>query len=299
MQTSSIVRLRVSLYSRFIAFFRALFPLAFGTLAIVSAFEFALTSTEEPLETRTIVALIGWHAGGLGLVLGWLMMRTAVVRRAQLVIGDEGVRLEHKGMLRLPLVIGKPTIKLAAVETETPRRRFGFRDTKRFNLHATSEDSHRLPEWLYSRTSGSPFPLLSHVTDPPNVALLFNDPISTYQARRTTKVFPVKGPVHVVRPRQETRGLLLRVRDSEKAKRAFEEHGLLGTLTVREVEEAAPGVAQRDRARARSTRANLLAAAIIALNLVGPALAEGEFGPSERSLLRSALEIASSLIGAS
>ncbi len=295
----SPLRLRISFYSRFVAFFRGFFPLTFGTLAIVSAFQYALTRTDEPLQARTIVALIGWHAGSLGLALGWLMMRTAVVRRARLMVDEGGVRLEHKGMLRLPLVISKATIKLAAVETDPPRRRFGLRDSKRFHLPTTLESSNRLPEWLYSRSSGSPFPLLSHVTDPPNVALLFNETISTYQARRTTKVFPVKGPVHMVRPRLQTRGLMLRVADPEAARNAFEEHGLLGTLTAREVEQVAPGVAQRDRARARSTRANLLTAAIIALNLLGPALAEGHFGPSERSLFRSAVESALRFFGAS
>lgn len=296
-EAPSIVPLRVSLYSRFIAFFRALFPLAFGTFVVVSALDFAITSTEEPLNGRTVAALLGWHLGVLGMALGWLMMRTAVVRRPRLTLDNEGLTIEHRGMLRVPLSIKREMIQLAAVETDTPRRRFGRSESRRFNLPAAPDGSPRRPEWLYSRTSGSPFPLLSHVSDPPNVALVFSEPLSPYPARRTAKIFPVKGPVHILRPRQQTRGLLLRVRDPEVARRVFEQHGLLGTMTVQEVEGVAPGVAQRDRARARSTRANLLAAAIVGVNLLGPALAQRRLGPSEQSLVRSALELTLSYIG--
>lgn len=296
-ETPSIVPLRISFYSRLIAFFRALFPLAFGTFVLVSALNFAITNADEPLQARTLAALLGWHVGMLGLALGWLMMRTAVVRRPRLTIGHEGVRIEHKGMLRLPLSVEKETIRIAAVERDTPRRRFRRADSRRFKLSHAPEGDPRRPEWLYSRAGGSPFPLLNHVSDPPNVALVFTEPLSPYQARRTTKLFPVKGPVHVLRPRQQTQGLLLRVPDPEVARRAFEHYGLLGVMTAREVEEVAPGVAQRDRARARSTRANLLAAAIIALNLLGPVLAERRLGPSEKSLLRSGVEIEVTYIG--
>jgi hypothetical protein len=297
LEAPSVVPLRVSFYSRCVAFFRALFPLAFGTYIVVAALHFAITQTDQPLPGRTIAAVLGWHVGLLGVALGWLMMRTAFVRGARVTIGDEGVDIVHKGMLRLPLMIKKETIKLAAVDGEAPRRRFRRTESGRFRLSPVPQATSPWPEWLYSRGGGSPFPLLGHVGEPPNVALIFTQPMNPYQARRTAKIFPVKGPVHILRPRQLTRGLLLRVRDPEAARRAFERQGLLGAITVREVEEVAPGVAQRDRARARRTRADLIAAAIIGVNLLAPALAERQLGPSEKSLLRSVAEVASRCFG--
>jgi hypothetical protein len=292
-----VVPLPVSFYSRLIAFFRALFPLLLATYVVAGTLDYAFTSSDASLRGRVLLGLLGLHAGMLAVALGWLMMRTAVARRPHLMVGNEGVTVRHKGMLRLPLVIPRERIRLVAVEAEPPRRQSRFRESKRFRLVSDSESNPQVPEWLYSRTGGSPFPLLSHVSDPPNVAFLFTEPTTIYQARRTTKVFPVKGPVHMVRQRQQTHGLLLRVRDSDLARRAFEQQGLLGSIGPREVEQVTPGVAQRDRARARSTRADLLAAAIVGLNVLGPVLAEGRFGPVQRSLLRDVGAIAWGCLG--
>jgi hypothetical protein len=110
---------------------------------------------------------------------------------------------------------------------------------------------------------------------------MFNRPVPVGNARRTLKILAAKGPIHVVRPRQETHGLMLRVADPEQARRAFHQHELLGSVTARDVLAVSPGQAQYERARTYNTRANLLVAGLIFLNMGGPMLARGA-GPADQ-----------------
>ncbi len=265
-----------------IAFLRALIPLLTG-LAIVVAVIVESLRADGSLDGRFALLVSGWHLGATMSCLGVLMMRTAFVRRPHLVVDPEGLTIHQSGILKRPLRFPQRDIRVAAIDASVPPRQFriGLRDHRRFPVSAPPGYQGRpLPEWLYSRVGGSPFPLISHLGDPPNVLLMFNRPVPVDNARRTLKILAAKGPIHVVRPRQETHGLMLRVADPEQARRALHQHELLGEVTTRDVLAVGPGQAQFERARTYNTRANLLVAGLIVLNVGGPMLVEG-VGPAD------------------
>ncbi len=277
--------LRVSLYSRVIAFFRALWPLLGVWIAVSIVIQ--EIDPDESLGASFALLAVMWHAGAAGAFLGLLMLHAAFTRKAHLQVDPEGVTIHHPGVLRRPLRIPKSDLALAAVDPSIPPRRWhiGPRDHRRFPITAPGGYlGPRLPGWLYSRTGGSPFPLVSHVGDPPNVLLLLNRPEALHGARRTNKVMAAKGPIHLVRPHQQTHGLLLRVADPEQAERALHQHELLAEVTGRDVLTVGPGPAQHERARTYNTRANLLVGAIVLLNF-GPLMLIEGVGPAQNSLI--------------
>ena len=287
--------LRVSFYNRLIAFLRALIPVLTG-LSIVVAVVVESLRADGSFEGRVMLLVSGWHLGAAMLCVGVLMMRTAFVRRAHLAVDPEGLTIHQSGILKRPLRFAKSEVKVASIDPSVPPRQFriGLRDHRRFPVSMPpGYQGPPLPEWLYSRVGGSPFPLISHLGDPPNVLLMFNRPIPVGNARRTLKVLAAKGPIHVVRPRQETHGLMLRVADPEQARRAFHQHELLGNVTGRDVLAVSPGQAQYERARTYNTRANLLVAGLIFLNVGAPILVEGA-GPAEARLIDSRTAIIAS-----
>ena len=280
------IPLRVTFYNRMIAFLRALIPVLTG-LAIVVAVIVESLRGDGSLDGRIVLLVSGWHLGAAMLCLGVLMMRTAFVRRAHLAVDPDGLTIHQSGILKRPLRFPQGDIRVAAIDATVPPRQFriGLRDHRRFPVSAPpGYQGPPLPEWLYSRVGGSPFPLISHLGDPPNVLLMFNRPVPVDNARRTLKILAAKGPIHVVRPRQETHGLMLRVTDPEQARRAFHQHELLGDVTTRDVMAVSPGQAQYERARTYNTRANLLVAGLMVMNVGGPMLVEGA-GPADAARL--------------
>jgi hypothetical protein len=141
------------------------------------------------------------------------------------------------------------------------------------------------PRWLYGRGQGSPFPLLAHNADAPNVVLVFNRPIVFSTARRTLRLFASLGPTHIVRPKQPTYGLLLRVQDPQAARAIFAEREVLGDITPDTLKLVAPDVAHYNRARTGRTRAYLGLALVLAVNLGAPIAVSGP-GPAENALVR-------------
>lgn len=275
----------MTFYNRMIAFLRALIPTAFGLGTVIVMMVESIGGPGE-LNGRLLLVVSGWHFGAALLALGILLMRTAFARGARLHVDPEGLTIHQSGILRRPLRLPQSDIKMAAVDATVPPRQFrvGLRDHRRFPISAPpGYQGPAIPEWLYSRVGGSPFPLVSHLGEPPNVVLMFNQPVAVSDARRTLKFLAAKGPIHVVRPRQETHGLMLRVTHPEQARRAFHQHELLGDVTGRDVLAVGPGEVQHNRARTSNTRANLLVAALIALNVAGPILVEG-VGPAEAAL---------------
>jgi hypothetical protein len=272
--------LRVTFYSRAIAFVRALWPL----LALVGLVDFLFEQLDPEGSVGGNIGMLAvmWHLGAAAGCLGVLMMLPAFTRHARLRVDPEGLTIHHQGVLRQPLRIPKSDVRLAAIDPTMPPRqmRIGPRDHRRFPISAPlGYRGPSLPDYLYSRVGGSPFPLISHVGDPPNVLVLLNRPEHLNVARRTHKVLAAKGPIHLARPHQETYGLLLRVADPEQARRAFHQHELLSDVTGRDVLEVGPGQAQQERARTYNTRANLLVSAIILLN-VAPLMIVYGVGPT-------------------
>lgn len=277
--------LRLTPYNRTIGFFRALFPIL-GAVALIDIIVSQLDADRNLVGNFVLLAVL-WHVGAALACLGILMMRPAFTRTARLDVDPEGVTIVNPGVFRHALRIPKSEIRLAAVDSTVPPRQFhvGPRDHRRFPITAPhGYQGPPLPEYLYSRVGGSPFPLISHVGDPPNVLLLLNRPEQLHGARRTHKVMAAKGPIHLARPHQKTNGLLLRVAEPERARRAFHQHELLREVTGRDVLAVGPGPAQQERARTYNTRANLLVGAIIMLNF-GPLMLIEGVGPTENSVL--------------
>ena len=271
--------LRVTLYSRALALLRGLLPLLLlGGGALLALFD----PRSEPPDPSFLSLAASWHAIVAVCCLLLLLMRPAFARRAHLRVDPGGVTIDHGGVLRRPLRIPKEEIKLAAADTTSRPRRFqiGSRDHRRFPITAPrAYQGPPLPEWLYSRVGSSPFPLISHLGDPPNVVLLLEHPVTLSWARRTIKILAAKGPVHVARPSQKTQGLMLRVVHPDRARAAFHQHELLGEVTARDVLAVGPGQEQYERARTYNTRANLLVGAIIMLNF-GPIMLFVGIGPA-------------------
>ena len=279
------IPLRVTPYNRTLGFLRALFPIL-GAVGLVNVV-FTEIDPEESLMQNFVWLTVAWHVGAALAVLGILMMKPAFTRKARLDVDPAGVTIVHSGVLRRPLRIQKSDIRLAAVDGTVPPRQFkiGPRDHRRFPITAPhGYHGPALPDYLYSRDGGSPFPLISHIGDPPNVLILMNRPEDLHNARRTHKVMAAKGPIHLTRPHQKTHGLLLRVADPEQARRAFHQHELLSEVTGRHVLAVGPGPDQQERARTHNTRANLLVGAIILLNF-GPLMLYDGVGPAENSVL--------------
>ena len=279
------IPLRVTPYNRTLGFLRALFPIlgALGLAEIV----FSEMDPDESLMQNFGLLAVMWHAGAALAILGILMMKPAFTRKARIDVDPGGVTIVHSGVLRHPVRIQKSDIRLAAVDSTIPPRQFkiGPRDNRRFPIKAPhGYQGPALPDYLYSRDGGSPFPLVSHIGDPPNVLLLLNRPEQLHSARRTHKVMAAKGPIHLARPHQKTHGLLLRVADPVQARRAFHQHELLSEVTGRHVLAVGPGPDQQERARTYNTRANLLVGAIILLNF-GPLMLVEGVGPAENSVL--------------
>ena len=284
-----VLPLRVTAYSRVIAFLRGLVPLLVLTTTVVVVLdeEFVAPPT---LSGRIGLVVVGFHAGAGLLCLGVLMLRTAFARHPRLQVDPAGITIHHSGILRWPLHVPKSEIKLAAVDPTVPQRRLhlGPRDHRRFPLDSPpGYEGPALPGWLYSREAGSPFPLVSHLGDPPNLLLMFRRSLPVVGARRTLKILAAKGPIHVVRPRQETHGLMLRIASPEQGRRAFHQHELLGQIAGRDILVASPGQAQYERARTYNTRANLLVGAVIAVNTLPIMLVLG-VGPADESAMMQA-----------
>jgi hypothetical protein len=279
------IPLRVTPYNRILGFLRALFPIL-GAVGLIDAV-FPQLDSDKSLMTNFGIVAVMWHAGAALGALGFLMMKPAFTRRARLDVDPDGVTIVHPGVFRRRLRIQKPDIRLAAVDTTVPPRQFkiGPRDHRRFPIKAPpGYQGPALPDYLYSRDGGSPFPVVSHLGDPPNVLLLLNRVEHLHGARRTHKVMAAKGPIHLARPHQKTYGLLLRVADPRQAQRAFHQHELLHEVTGRDVLAVGPGPEQQARARTYNTRANLLVGAIILLNFAPLMLIDG-VGPSENSVV--------------
>jgi len=279
------IPLRVTPHNRILGFLRALFPIL-GAVGLIDVI-FSQLDPDESLMTSFGRLAVMWHAGAALAVLGILMMKPAFTRKARLEVDPDGVTIVHPGVFRRPLRIEKSKIRLAAVDTTVPPRQLkvGPRDHRRFPIAAPhGYQGPALPDFLYSRDGGSPFPLVSHLGDPPNVLFLLNRAEELHGARRTHKLMAAKGPIHLARPNQRSYGLLLRVADPERARRAFHQHELLREVTGRDVLAVGPGPEQQERARTYNTRANLLVGAIILLNF-GPIMLYDGVGPAENSVV--------------
>jgi hypothetical protein len=265
-----------------VALTRALVPLLIG-LSLIVLGTVGPVSSDNPFSARMSTMLVGWSAGLVSLALGVLMARSTFVRRASITVDSVRLLIEHPGVLRGPVTLERRDTRSIAVVDEPARlRRFVRRDDHRFRLEGSSS-APELPRYVYGRAIGSPFPLLSNARDAPNVVVVLERPQMLVTARRTLKFFASIAPLHLVRPAQRARGLLLRVKDPDAFRRALAEWDVHDMITTRDVLDVAPDVAAFNRSRSATARARLAIAALIALNISGPILAQGP-GPTNLSV---------------
>ncbi len=152
----------------------------------------------------------------------WIFISTlaiATARNARLELFDDHLLIHHRGIFRKPVKIDRTDIAATTFDIRHARLR-RFRDHPRFELTDIGDEP--LPGWLYSKVGGSPFPLLSQIGDVPNLAIGFKQPLKLGPARRGIKVFPAKATLHPPIHGRQSRGLLLRLKDAERAAKAFE-----------------------------------------------------------------------------
>lgn len=250
---------------------RALWPLLIGLVFVATSFERSskqtLTASEQTGALVAGIALAG--------VCGWVgvrLLRPAVVRRASLRLDRDRLVVDHRGLFKNPVLIPHAQIRCAAIDARPAYWRW-FRDHKRFHLgHASGDDS---PTWLWSRTGDSPIPLLSHVGDVPNLAVLFTSPVELRTVRRWMKPFTLKGPVHIPRRGQKARGFLARVEDPEGAEADLQRWTVTRPLTVDDVADLQLGPDEKRKARTRRIRTNIALLMIVAVQAIPPFLVDG------------------------
>jgi hypothetical protein len=199
-------------------------------------------------------------------------MQVAFARKAYLEVRDDGVVIRHPGIFRKPVLVPRRLISVAAFdERKASFKR--FRDHHRFHLAGDLSDTRgEEPPWLYSKVGGSPLPLLSHVHDVPNLALLFTHPIKLQPPRRGVKPFPAKTVAHPPVHGHRSRGLLIRVRDTHDIERAFRRWGVARPLGRSDIYSLAPTPAEVDAARRRVSLTNVAILAVVVLQAAAPLL---------------------------
>lgn len=245
---------------------RAVWPLLIGLAFLVISISQSSDETLAPSEQS------GELVAGLAVagVCGWVglrLMRPALVRDASIRLYPDSLVIEHRGLFKDPVVIPRVQIRCAVIDDRPARLRW-FRDHKRFHLAGANGDVS--PSWLWSRTADSPVPLISHVGDVPNLAVLFDSPVELRSVKRWIKPFSLKGPIHIPRRRQRARGFVACVDDPRPAVDELQRWTLVRPLTLDDLAELQPTPAERRRARTRRIRTNIALFVIVALQAIPP-----------------------------
>lgn len=274
------VRIAIRPYARVVGIGKA--GLAFfAILAAVGVIVDASDALDRPgsdddaiLSVVILIAVLGAFAA---VRVTWSNLRSAVVRKAVLSITPHGIRIDHEGIFKKPVEIARDEITVVAFDDRPARRR--GRDHPRFSMPNFGDGG--TPGTLYSRTGGSPFPLLGHVPDAPNVAIVFRAPLVLGKPRRFVKAFPAKQVVFPPLHARASRGLLIHATQVDAARRAFDDWGVVRPLGPGDL--PAPGEESRIRARRLGARDNVVLGALILGQAALPiALADPEgLGPPD------------------
>jgi hypothetical protein len=142
----------------------------------------------------------------------WLSVRCALLRRpSRLVIGRDGLTIHYPRILRDPMMVPLGAVRAAVVDdTEA----VDDAPSHRFRVHATSGPYHGSADDVWLWGGGSPLPALTRPGRPPNVALVFEEPVAAPRLRREQVDGPMRG--------ERIAGLLLAARDASAAERALD-----------------------------------------------------------------------------
>lgn len=263
-------RIAVRPYARAVGLLKA----GIALVAILAAIGFGsdvgdeISSSEEETEWLYAVLLL-CVAGAFGAArVFWSNLRSALVRKPTLKVGTDGLVIHHEGVFKKPVRISHEDIRVVSFDDRPARRR--GRDHPRFSLAGTDDHG---PGWLYSRTTGSPFPVIGQVPDAPNLAIVFARPVELPKPRRFVKAFPSKQVFFPPLDGRPSRGLLLRMKDPERTRLALAEHHEVRPLNLDDLEP--PDERSRSRASRLTLRDNLVMGTLIVVQFALPiALAE-------------------------
>lgn len=272
------MRIAIRPYARAVGVAKAALAM-FGVLAaigLVADVSGAADSASIPEVVRGIIIIAAVLGGLIAVRVMWSNLRSAVVRKAWLAISASGVRIDHEGIFKKPVVIPRDQIGVATFDDRPARRR--GRAHPRFALPDGRDGA---PGYLYSRTGGSPFPILGHVPDNPNLALAFRSPIALSKVRRFVKAFPSRQVVFPPLHARPSRGLVIRLKEVDAARRALEDWGIVRPMVAEDL--SAPGATSLRRAHRLRMRDNAMLGVLILGQFALPlALAETEdLGPPD------------------
>lgn len=165
--------------------------------------------------------------------------RRLVGRSPAIALESHRLTVDHPVLLSEPFVVSRDDVIVAAVDT---RRREGG-ETVRFPYSHEFEWTQPFPGdgaetygWLYVRGARSPLPFLSDVQALPNVVVVFRAPLEPLACRRRkpgSRALP-RPPV----PGRDVPGFFARVRDTEAARIALRDWGVMRPLTVSHAQQA-------------------------------------------------------------
>jgi hypothetical protein len=165
-------------------------------------------------------------------------------RPAALRLESHRLVVDYPSLLCSPLVVDRDDVVVAAVDT---RRREGG-ETLRFPFSHEFEWTQPFPGdeaetygWLYVRNARSPLPFLCDVQSLPNLVVVFRSDLPALTCRRRRPgARPLPRPPVAGRP---VPGFFARVRESDAARTALRDWGVMRPLTVGDAARAGAAVA--------------------------------------------------------
>jgi hypothetical protein len=272
MQSVVMLRIVVRPLARIVALLKAFITLGF---TVAGATIIGTVSDAEDGATQSwqdaVLAVAGVLLFLAALRVTVSLVRVAFSRRARLEIGPHGIVVHHKGLFTKPVTIARADIAVANADEQKARFR-RFREHKRFSLIPPGPGEPIRPAWLYSKAGGAPLPLLSHVPDVPNLALVFDRPLSLEPVRRWVKPFPSKLLIHPPVHKRDSRGLLLNVKEIDRAKEVFTDWGIFRPITMTDLGSLAPSLQQTRQAARLRRRDNGILITLVTAQVALPLL---------------------------
>lgn len=272
------MRIAIRPYARAVGISKAALAMfaVLAAIGLVADASGAADSASTHEVVRGFIIIVTVLGGLVALRVMWSNLRSAVVRKAWLTITPTGIQIDHEGIFKKPVVIPRDQIAVATFDDRPARRR--GRAHPRFALPDGWDGA---PGYLYSRTGGSPFPILGHVPDNPNLALTFRSPVTLSKVRRFVKAFPSKQVVFPPLHARACRGLVVRLKEVDAARRSLEDWGIVRPMVAEDL--SAPDAASLRRAHRLRVRDNAMLGVLILGQFALPlAFAETEdLGPPD------------------
>jgi hypothetical protein len=147
-----------------------------ASLAVVGGVGFAVGIAVAPTHQQTAALVFTWVVAVAMCWLAWWIIRRETVH-GTVTFTTNGLVIGHPRLLRSAAAIGREQIEKIQFDA------VGVHHGRTVLRFADPDDPDGL-SYLYSSATGSPYPLLSHRRSPPNVAIIFSQPIAIDARRR-------------------------------------------------------------------------------------------------------------------